>query len=270
MTTPFKPHGQPPTDANPPAVPLPPIWVLNLKRSPKRRQFMEHQLTSFGLDFEFINAIDGYHLSEKDLAKYSKEQTVKIIGRELSCTEIGCALSHLLVYHRMVREEIDEVLVLEDDIRITQTLLEILKRRDQFPNDYEWISFQTTATKYPIGKRIYGKHRACKFLFPAESLLAYLITRKGAQKLLRYAYPIRMPSDCLTSRKRLTGLVAYGVTPSVTHLTDFVSDIWGTKSERDQHLKSLEKRSWLIRVFLLARFNWFGKSATFEAMRTAR
>lgn len=42
---------------------------------------------------------------------------------------------------------------------------------------------------------------------------AYLITQEGANKLLKLAYPIRMPADYLTGALQLTGLNAYGVEP---------------------------------------------------------
>lgn len=44
---------------------------------------------------------------------------------------------------------------------------------------------------------------------------AYLITQEGANKLLKLAYPIRMPADYLTGALQLTGLNAYGVEPLV-------------------------------------------------------
>ncbi len=56
------------------ASPLPPIWVLNLQRSPKRRQFMVNQLKSFDLDFQMVEAVDGWSLSAEELEKYSPEK----------------------------------------------------------------------------------------------------------------------------------------------------------------------------------------------------
>ncbi len=239
------------------ASPLPPIWVLNLQRSPKRRQFMVNQLKSFDLDFQMVEAVDGWSLSAEELKKYSPEKALRIIGRELACTEVGCALSHIQIYHQMVKENIDELLILEDDVVITQDFLELIKCRHRFPQDYDLINFQTTAIKYPIGEYIYKQYRACKFLVPAESLLSYLVTQRGARKLLQHAYPIRFPADCLTSRTKIADLTVYGVTPLATRLSEFVSDIWGHKAERNQYMKALKRRNWLVRLFLLVRFNWF-------------
>ncbi|STO71297.1 lipooligosaccharide galactosyltransferase I [Avibacterium paragallinarum] len=42
---------------------------------------------------------------------------------------------------------------------------------------------------------------------------AYLITLNGAKKLLKQAYPIRMPADFLTGLLQLTGIKAYGIEP---------------------------------------------------------
>ncbi|PON10936.1 hypothetical protein C2W62_47455 [Candidatus Entotheonella serta] len=85
------------------------------------------------------------------------EKALRIIGRELACTEVGCALSHIQIYHQMVKENIDELLILEDDVVITQDFLELIKCRHRFPQDYDLINFQTTAIKYPIGEYICKK-----------------------------------------------------------------------------------------------------------------
>ena len=40
-------------------LPMPPIWVLNLRRSPERRAEITEHLARLGLDHELIEAVDG-------------------------------------------------------------------------------------------------------------------------------------------------------------------------------------------------------------------
>ena len=42
---------------------------------------------------------------------------------------------------------------------------------------------------------------------------AYLITSNGINKLLKYAYPIRMPADYLTGMLQMNHINAYGIEP---------------------------------------------------------
>lgn len=51
-----------------------------------------------------------------------------------------------------------------------------------------------------------------------------MANRKNTYKLLKYAYPIRMPSDFLTGLLQMTGIHAYGVEPACV-FGDVVSEI---------------------------------------------
>jgi len=202
-----------------------PVWVLNLERSTARRHFMEEQLQHQGIEFEFIQAIDGTNLSNSHLNAYSKQAAMQVCGRELSYEEIGCALSHASMWHRIVTERHAAVLVLEDDVIIERDLFALLQYRHAFPSDWEYINFLTEAPKIPFGGPIYHEHRFCQFKWRADGTCAYLLNARGAQKLLRHTYPIRWPADGITCRTYLTDVVSYGTVPQVVRLSDFESDI---------------------------------------------
>src|ERR1044071_5972478 len=116
---------------------LPPIWVANLARSPERRLFMQQQFASLDLSYRIINATDGKKLSREELQNYSKRHALKAKRRELSTGEIGCALTHAKIYQQMLDENLEEVLILEDDIVVTQDLLHVLLQRRKFPPEWE-------------------------------------------------------------------------------------------------------------------------------------
>lgn len=211
---------------------LPPIWVVNLARSTERRQFMQQQFASLHLSYRIINASDGKNLSREELQKYSKRKALKAKGRELSTGEIGCALTHARIYQQMLIENLEEVLILEDDIVITQDLLQVLLQRRKFPPVWEAVNFANTwAPAIPRGGTVYKNYEICRFKGIANRTSAYLINRQGAKKLIEHVYPIRLPADDLVGRTLMTGLHLYGVTPSVVALADFKSDIWSDEGE---------------------------------------
>jgi glycosyl transferase family 25 len=112
---------------------LPPTWVINLKRSPERRRYITAHLHELGLPFELIEAVDGRNLTPEDLAAvYGAERAITCIRRELAPGEVGCCLSHLKLYRRMVDENIDEALILEDDVMIQPDFFEIINRKTGF------------------------------------------------------------------------------------------------------------------------------------------
>jgi len=211
---------------------LPPIWVVNLARSPERRRFMQEQFASLDLSYRIINATDGKQLSREELQKYSKTHALKVKRRELSTGEIGCALTHAKIYRQMLDENLEEVLILEDDIVLTRDLLHVLLQRRKFPPEWEAVNFANTWAKaIPLGEPVCKDYRVCRFRGIANRTSAYLLNRQGAKKLIEHVYPIRLPADDFVGFTHITGLHLYGITPSVVALADFESDIWNDGGE---------------------------------------
>ena len=196
--------------------PPPPLWVVNLARSPERRAYITAHLRERGLPFEIVPAVDGQTLTERELAGvYSPDRAIATIGRELTPGEIGCALSHLQLYRRMVRENIDIALILEDDALLHPGLSSVLARREALPADWEllllfhhsgqlsWWHRQTLADGYRIGR----------FAKAAFGAVGYLIRQSAARKLLAHAYPVRAPSDHWIGGHLPAGLRLYGIDP---------------------------------------------------------
>lgn len=97
------------------------IFMINLVRRPERRAKMERSFKEIGLDVEHVAAIDGKKLTPE----YLDEIGVRILpgyadpfhNRPMTKGEIGCFLSHFWIWEKQVVEKLNEVLVLEDDIR---------------------------------------------------------------------------------------------------------------------------------------------------------
>ena len=186
---------------------------------------MQKQLAALDVEFELIEAVDGASLGEDELKLYSKNAAIKSCGRELSRGEIGCALSHAKIWKRIQQEQIEAVLVLEDDVKISRSLLEILENKVKFPQNYEFINFYTDAPQIPFSPFVYDIYRFSRHKGYANRTCCYLITQKGASKLLNKVYPIRWAADGITGRTYLTDLVSYGIYPQVAVLGDFESSI---------------------------------------------
>ncbi len=203
-----------------------PIWVLNLKQDKRRLRLMTKQLRALKLDFRIVEALDGTLLSPDDWRLYSKEKALEFSKRELVPGEIGCALSHARMWECMLRENIKELLIFEDDVLIGGALPDILRHRNKLPKDWEFINFSTDAPQEPFGDFISDIYRASRHKELADRASAYLINSKGVKKLLENVYPIGHTADGLTWRADITGLVSYGIYPRVVILSDLDSSIW--------------------------------------------
>lgn len=207
---------------------VPPVWVISLERSKKRRQTITRHLSGAGLEFQFKNAVDGKELSSQDIEKvYDSQGALSRFGRILHPEEIGCTLSHLRCYQDMIEQNQDEVLILEDDAVLAPNFLEVVSSSHLFPENWELVLlFHHGATRYFWwSSAITRKNRLVRFVSPAMGTVAYLIRRGAAKKILDLAYPVQMPADHMTGGDLGTGVNLFGVEPPVVrHVLHRVRD----------------------------------------------
>lgn len=237
-----------------------PVCLLNLERDKERLLFMQKQLNALKVEYRVIKAIDGQSLTEEQRKRYSKKQAKKCIRRELLPTEIGCSLSHAHIWELIISEQHKEILVLEDDIKIGTSLFQIIMNRHNLPKDYEFINFLTDAPQKEFGDFVVDIYKTSRHLHYANRTSAYLITAKGAKKLLNKTYPIRFPADEITGRTYLTGLVSYSILPAVAVSTNIKSSIDIMEdNKRINHFQNImsrlkttkDKTKWLILNWLM-------------------
>ena len=97
-----------------------PAYVINLKNSHLRREYMEKLLSAYPfIDVNFIEAVDGRIMSKDSLSEvFDFDSCIKRNGRIINPGEVGCVLSHRKCYHEMIQSNKDYALILEDDITI--------------------------------------------------------------------------------------------------------------------------------------------------------
>lgn len=201
------------------------IWVLSLKKSKLRRNFMESQLKYLGTDYKIVEAIDGKKISREDLEHYfSKEE-----GYELLSGERGCALSHRRLWEQIVAGSHNEVLILEDDVILNKNIFSLIQKKEFLPDDWEFINFSTDAKQETFGEYLFKNYKVSMLSQPAWSAACYLINKKGAKKLLNSSFPIRYQADVLTTRTDITNLVSYGIKPDIVKILKFSSTIQCSK-----------------------------------------
>lgn len=193
---------------------------------------MRFQLSYLKLDFDFFDAVDGCALSEAEIRSvYSSELTVQLNGRDLTRGEIGCALSHIRIYEEMCKSNASDALILEDDAVVGTELVNVLQNRHRLPRDWDLINFFTDTRERAFGPRVWHVYRPTRFVRWPNRTAAYLLSKRGAEKLMSTAYPIRMPADNLTGRGYRSGLNFYGMAPRLVTLRDFGSTIVNDSAE---------------------------------------
>lgn len=108
------------------------IFVINLNKDKDRLNFIQDQALKFGFKFERIEGIYAADLSKKELKDSVDYFRYKLhLGKKPGHGEIGCCLSHLKIYSKMIDENIRCACILEDDIFILENFnkqLELLSK----------------------------------------------------------------------------------------------------------------------------------------------
>ncbi|KAI3381625.1 hypothetical protein SNEBB_004190 [Seison nebaliae] len=98
------------------------IFVINLKRRNEKRERMKESLSILNIDVEWIDAIDGKNMTDDDMKniKFFDSYIDPYNERKMNKAEVGCFLSHHLIWDRMVNENMKNVLIFEDDVRFAE------------------------------------------------------------------------------------------------------------------------------------------------------
>lgn len=188
------------------------LFCINLKRSHDRRVKMECEFARLSLPCEFIDAIDGRALTDAELCSvYAKWRALLRIGRELTRGEIGCVLSHLEFYRRVLVQKDGVGFVFEDDVSFDDDLPQALKLvEDRLSRTTEPMLVQVPGLPRDLPDN--GSLRDLDGLVRAKSATgtyAYGVNRAAAQLLLGAFSRIRMPIDRYSYLVRRFGLMVY-------------------------------------------------------------
>jgi GR25 family glycosyltransferase involved in LPS biosynthesis len=123
------------------------VLIIALKNS-KRLPYLRKKLNKLKIKFKVIEGINGnYYYKEKKLNKISNEKIIyKTIGRTMSPSEIGAAASHIKAYKFIVKNNIDQAIIFEDDAIPSNILKEWINNNYELDNN-QILSFFA----YPSG-----------------------------------------------------------------------------------------------------------------------
>ncbi len=167
---------------------LPPIYVVNLKKSVDRFENVKKVMNKYNLNFQRFDAVYGKELSQEEVNEYSN-----IFCRTILCNNgiIGCAMSHIQLWKQLIEEKTnDTYLILEDDINDIdiEQLNNLFKFINEKKFDYDYISLNcigdnlfcyNTNKGIKVNDKLYLTNKVYTF-----GTGGYIINKSGAKKLL--------------------------------------------------------------------------------------
>jgi glycosyl transferase family 25 len=174
-------------------------FVINLKKREDRKKHVEETYPKLPfIDMEIIQACDG-----KTPTNNTREINIEIIQfiQLMKCNnnnfgwfkygELGTFISHLSIWKKMVNENIEKALIMEDDIMKFEDGFEpIIKEISLIENDkfhIVWLNYQNSNhcnSPTNLGENIYyGKHNMTQGYLGAYG---YILSLQGAKYLTQF------------------------------------------------------------------------------------
>jgi len=176
-------------------------YVINLARSPERRAHMVRELDKAGLQYDFVEAVEGRDL---DLSDAGLVDQAWVREGPYWAGAVGCYLSHLKVHEKVLETDAERTLVLEDDVLLPADTIALIEAAAAQMTGAEAVLLHHHRFGDPEGRGAYGFLRRDSVQLPGSRLLAfpasvadvgatgaYLITREACQRMAEAMLPVR-------------------------------------------------------------------------------
>ncbi|MDO6589033.1 hypothetical protein DS901_04750 [Loktanella sp. D2R18] len=191
---------------------------INLDRSPARNQHMQDTFLALGIAASRIDAVDGQHLSDAEVAALNPRNKK---NRALAKGEIACFLSHHKAWQAIVDSDHTHVAVLEDDVILAPEAATLLADLSWVPSSADIIKIDAL----PAGAMLSGTQKVGDTSFVLKNIhtktvstAGYIISRSCAQEFLNAPSEMRVPVDIAIfdpSHKTLPGASNMQLTPAI-------------------------------------------------------
>jgi len=181
------------------------IYIINLKTRTDRIIYMEKLMNLLEIDknkIKLFEAIVGDDLKKEDInniLSISSLETLYNGGNNHKDIRtkgaIGCYLSHYKIWEEIINNNYNNCLILEDDVYSNIDAKEFNEYINSVPNVYDiallswfnlWFDPLENTKKKTVINDYWYKYNSVNIFGAA----GYLISRKGAEKLIKDAFPI--------------------------------------------------------------------------------
>jgi GR25 family glycosyltransferase involved in LPS biosynthesis len=183
---------------------VPPAICISLDRRPDRWNHIKGSADAAGLPLERLVAVDAktfdavHHPAVSVGTAHNIQEGIRRSHYEIDAPgAIGCSLSHFAAWNRIVDDKLDAMIIFEDDVEIPVDIKPKLEYvMANLPDSWDMVTFHMTHFR--------GGRTACKPAgdgtewWTCRSQMgahAYMLSNRGAKKLLTRAYPIELHVD---------------------------------------------------------------------------
>ncbi len=177
------------------------IFVISLLHSQDRRVHIRKQMKSNGIQFEFVDAVYGKDIDMQNEPRINYEK-VKKYPNWLTPNMIGCGLSHIKVYEKIVEQNLDFAIIFEDDVVLGNDFREILENIPKVIDNncamlLYYQSWDIIKLQVKSGKALWGDYNVYEVdgKYRLISTGAYVITKAACKTMLEKTMPLYNAPD---------------------------------------------------------------------------
>ncbi|MDR2674160.1 MAG: glycosyltransferase family 25 protein [Opitutaceae bacterium] len=168
------------------------IFVINLPHRTDKRDAMLAQAGRLGLALEIVGAVNGNALPPERLRELAHDYPACCLTPGV----IGCALSHLKIYKKMIDEAVPLALVMEDDALPGPALAAVLADLEEIDKNESpkvWLLSSHYYKSRPAQK-LRGGRAIHKFIDGSQGH-GYVLNQKAAEALYKNLRPVKWEAD---------------------------------------------------------------------------
>jgi GR25 family glycosyltransferase involved in LPS biosynthesis len=187
------------------------IHVINLKSRPIKKKYIQKQFDEQNIKFNFFEAVDGNNLNPESLIKkgiIDPNTSTKYSKRVLRKGEIGCSMSHVSIWMKLLNSNKKYALIFEDDAILCDNFKQKLYNTINEANTTNWDVLYLNENCYNhFGKKCDGESVTENIIRPKNvgyGLYGYIITKEGVKKLFKNVLPFIIPIDNYIIEKHMS------------------------------------------------------------------
>ena len=151
------------------------IYIINLRKDIEKKNRIKNRLDFLKIKYEFFDAIDGKQISHKGIYTgwcdtYNNRYVTK--------GEVGCSLSHYYIWEKIINENIEKAIILEDDVEILDK--HFIEKVNNVTEFYDLLYLSRKKITGEVEKSINEEINICSTSY---WLCAYCITIECARKI---------------------------------------------------------------------------------------
>lgn len=205
------------------------IFIINLKRSPERRNKMRKNLKKINITFQFVDAIDHKDELFSKVNRYNKKKKEAMYGFGLTPAEIACFASHYELWKYCADYDVP-LIIMEDDVDFTDHFNEAADWLKENISKYNFIRLSSYfESKYKSLDEINSNLKLVRYMKGPRGTQCYALTPKAARKLIKHSSEWIHAVDEFIDFSFIHGLPSYAIIPSPVYEVAGVSDIGNRK-----------------------------------------